>query len=263
MKFKFIFFTFFIFYSSFSAQEGTLPENVKTVLDTLHQSKKEMLPADSLLKRNYKTENTVYPRNFRDNFQRKYKGKDFDYSILKPHESLWERIKRNVSRILSKIFGDLDPLTANRYTLNILRILGVIALGFLLYYLIKYLNSKSGNFFFGKKNKKLAPNSGEIIDNIHEINFPELIQKFEIEKNFRSAIRYRFLSVLKSLSDKNKIIWMPEKTNQDYVSELKDETSKNQFLELAYIFDYVWYGEFSISQNDYEYYKEKFLITKF
>lgn len=263
MKFKFIFFTFFIFYSSFSAQEESLPVSVKTVLDTLHQSKKEMLPADSLLKGNYKTDNTVYPKNFTDNFQKKYKGKDFDYSILKPHESLWERIKRNVNKILNKIFGDLDPLTANRYTINILRILGVLVLGFLLYYLIKYLNSKNGNFFFGKKNRKLAPAFGEIQENIHEINFPELIQKFEIENDYRSAIRYQFLSILKSLADKNKIIWMPEKTNQDYVLELKDETSKTHFLELAYIFDYVWYGEFLISQKDYEYYKEKFINTKF
>ena len=263
MKFKLIFFTFFILFSSVSAQEGTLPVIVKTVVDTLHQSKENMLPADSILKGNYNTENPVYQKSFVPDFQKKYNSKDFDYQVLKPHESLWERIKRNITKILRKIFGDLDPLTANRYTFNVLRIMGVVALAFILYYLIKYLNSKNGNFFFGKKNKKLAPTSGEIHENIHEINFPELIMKYELTKDFRSAIRYRFLYVLKILSDKNKITWMPEKTNQDYILELEDENSKMQFLDLAYIFDYVWYGEFSLSQSDYEYYKEKFQNTRF
>ena len=263
MKFKHLFFLLFILSSGISAQEGTLPVPVKKILDTLNNPKENMLPADSILKGNYNTGNSVYQKSFVPDFQKKYNSKEFDYQVLKPHESLWERIKRNISRILSKIFGDLDPLTANRYTLNVLRILGVVALAFILYYLIKYLNSKNGSFFFGKKNKNLAPISSEIRENIHEINFPELIMKYELTKDFRSAIRYRFLSVLKTLSDKDKITWMPEKTNQDYISELKEETSKKQLLDLTYIFDYVWYGEFSLSQSDYDFYKEKFQNTRF
>ncbi|SFI55617.1 hypothetical protein [Halpernia frigidisoli] len=263
MKFKLIFLIFFIIISRTSAQEGTLPPPQSKILDTLQQAKEEMFPADSLLQGNYATENPVEQKNFEQNFQKKYNSNEFDYQILKPHESLWDKIKRSVGNLLRKIFGNLDPSSANRYTLNFLRLLGIIGLAFLIYFLLKYLNSKNGHFFFGRKNKKLAPKSSEIHENIHEINFPELINKFEAEKDFRSAIRYRFLSVLKMLSDKNKILWMPEKTNQDYVSELKDETSKKQFLELAYIFDYVWYGEFSITESDYSFYKEKFKNSKF
>jgi hypothetical protein len=263
MKFKFLIFTFFILLSRISAQEGTMPVTANKILDTLHHSKEDMLPADSILKGNYHTQNSIYQKNFGADFQKKYNSKDFDYGIIKPHESLWNKIVRNISRILRNIFGNLNPVAANRYTLVILRILGIVALAFIIYYLVKYLNSKNGNFFFSKKNKNLAPISSDIHENIHEINFPQLINKYEVEKDFRSAIRYRFLSILKILSDKNKITWMPEKTNQDYVSELKDETSKKQFLELAYIFDYVWYGEFSLSESDYNYYKEKFLKSHF
>ena len=226
MKFKFLIFLIFALSSRIIAQEGSLPVPAKVVLDTLNKSKGNMLPADSILKRNYKTENTVYQKSFEPNFQKKYKTKEFNYSIIKPHESLWYRIKTNISRITRKLFGDVNLMTANRYPLNILRFLGVIALAFLIYFFIKYLNSKKGNFFFGKKNKNLAPNSGEIHENIHEINFPELINKCEVEKDFRSAIRYRFLQVLKQLSDKNKILWMTEKTNQDYAAELKDSSWK-------------------------------------
>lgn len=263
MKFKIIIFTFLLIISRFSAQEGTLHAQTETVIDSITESKNKMLPADSLLNGDYQTKNSISQKKFAPNFQKKYNSKDFDYQVIKPHESLWERIKRNINRILREIFGDINPSAANSFTVKLLRILGFIALAFLIYFLVKYLNSKSGNFFFSKKNKNLAPKSGEIHENIHEINFPELIKKYEAEKDFRFAIRYQFLSVLKALSDRNKILWMPEKTNQDYVSELKDEFSKKQFLDLAYIFDYVWYGEFTISESDYNFYKEKFLNTRF
>ena len=262
MKFRLIIFTFFIFISRISAQEGNSPpSNVK--VDSVVEVKGQMLPADSILGNNYYTENPIYQKNFSPDFQKKYNSKEFDYGSVKPQESLWEKIVRNVSKIFGGFFGDLDPLSAKRYALFFLRFLGIVALGFIIYFLVKYLNSKNGNFFFGKKNKKLAPKSTEIHENIHEINFPQLINKYELEKDFRLAIRYRFLSVLKLLSDRNKILWMPEKTNQDYVSELKDETSKKQFLELAYIFDYVWYGDFSISESDYIFYREKFKNSRF
>lgn len=260
MKIKSHLFFLIFSISFFSAQEGQIP--VPKILDTLSTTKADMLPADSILIKKYQTENAVYPKNFTDKFQEKYRGKDYDYSTLKPHESLWERIRRNIAKIFRKIFGDIDLMTANRYTLNFLRFLGVLAMAVVLYFFIKYLMSKDGNFFFGKKNRKVAIREGEINENIHEINFPEIITKFEVEKDFRSAIRYRFLHVLKRLSDKNKILWMPEKTNQDYAVELKDSTLKRSFLELAYIFDYVWYGEFSITENDYQYYKSKFQNTK-
>ena len=260
MKIKSILFFLSFSIIFLSAQEGKMP--VTKILDSVNSSKVDMLPADSILVKNYETENAVYPKNFTDKFQEKYRGKDFDYSTIKPHESLWQRIKRNIAKLFRKIFGDIDVMTANRYTINFLRFLGILALSFLLYFLIKYLMSKNGNFFFGKKNKKVAIKEGEIIESIHEINFPEIIAKFELKKDFRSAIRYRFLQVLKQLSDKNKILWMPEKTNKDYAVEFKDSSLKASFLELVYIFDYVWYGEFSISEGDYQYYKSKFQNTK-
>ncbi|MEI7487385.1 MAG: hypothetical protein WCJ72_08235 [Chryseobacterium sp.] len=54
--------------------------------------------------------------------------------------------------------------------------------------------------------------------------------------------------MLKKLSDKKSINWNPEKTNKDYVTELKVPNLKNEFSNLSYIFEYVWYGEFSIDE---------------
>ena len=64
--------------------------------------------------------------------------------------------------------------------------------------------------------------------------------------------------VLKKLSDKKQIDWNTEKTNHDYLKELKSESSKTNFAELLYIFEYVWYGEFEINEEAYLQFKKKF-----
>ena len=99
-------------------------------------------------------------------------------------------------------------------------------------------------------------------ENIHEINFPESILGFERSGDYRSAIRYHFLFVLKKLSDKKRINWNPEKTNKDYVRELKADHLQEEFSKLSYIFDYVWYGEFSIDEESYEKFKEQYQSFK-
>ena len=133
-----------------------------------------------------------------------------------------------------------------------------MVLGFVLYILISYFISKEGNFLFRKNKKKISIEYEEIIDNIHEIDFKDKLMNAEKNKDFRSAIRYQFLNVLKKLSDKKQIDWNTEKTNHDYLKELKTESSKTNFAELLYIFEYVWYGEFEINEEAYLQFKKKF-----
>ena len=122
--------------------------------------------------------------------------------------------------------------------------------------------NKNGNLFFSKKNKKLNIPNQNLQENIHEINFPESIVNFERQQDYRSAVRYQFLLVLKKLADQKIIIWNPEKTNKDYLLELKKPQLKNNFKGLIHIFDYVWYGEFEINEEKYQQLKKKFADFK-
>ena len=140
----------------------------------------------------------------------------------------------------------------------ILRIFAIALTGFLLYFLLRFLFSREGGFFFRKKNSKVEIEGAVIHENIHEINFPETIAKHERASDFRSAVRYRFLLVLKKLSDRKVIDWTPEKTNKDYIAGIAEPRLKETFTDLVYIFDYVWYGEFPIDELSYKHFKEKF-----
>ncbi len=261
MKFKIFNIFFFLFFLSVSSQELSPPAS-RVVVDSVMETYNSQYATDSLLKNNPTTDNSVYPKTFDQKFQTKYKGADFDYTNIKPQESLWQRIQKRIRKILESIFGKMDPLKAETYITNIVRGIAVIIIGFVLYFLIKFLLGRDGNFFFSKKNKRINISDQDLQENIHEINFDEIIRKSENLKDFRPAVRYQFLFVLKKLADQKIINWNPEKTNKDYISELMSTDSKNDFKEVVYIFENVWYGEFEIDEQRYNYFKQKFLNFK-
>ncbi len=245
-----------------SAQEEEFPP---VIVDTVwnQNNDEHLLPLDSILKHDIETRNTHYPKKIDPKFREKYQGDDFNYTTVKPKESLFAKIYRQIQKILESIFGEMDPLKADRITSTIFRILAILLGATVLYFLIRFLMSKDGNFFFGKKNKKLNIQSGDLHENIHEINFPSSILEFERNKDYRSAIRYHFLYLLKKLSDKKLIQWNPEKTNRDYSHELKDSRLKAQYEKLAYIFDNVWYGEFKVNETEYHHFADQFQKSGF
>lgn len=229
-------------------------------LDTGHYH--NMLRADSVLILKPVSENTVYAKKFKENIPSRYKGNEFDYSVSKPRESFFQKLMRKISKILESIFGETVFSKSAKTADIFIRLFAIVLVGFLLYFIIKYLMGKDGNFFFGKRNKKLDIEAEELHENIHEINFPESIARFEREKDYRSAVRYQFLLILKKLSDKKLINWNPEKTNKDYTAELKVLPLKTEFFELSYIFDNVWYGEFNIDGQSYLKFKDQYQAFK-
>ncbi|MDQ0476981.1 DUF4129 domain-containing protein [Chryseobacterium sp. MDT2-18] len=261
MKFKIFLFFFILQFIAGNSQELP-PPPITRFSDSLETYENGQYYTDSLLLEKPTTNNIVFPKSFDQKFQSKYKGSDYDYTTVKPRESIWQKIQKRIMKILEAIFGKVDPSKTASYAENIMRIFAVIIIGFVLYFLIKFLLGKDGNLFFSKKNKKINIDDQDLHENIHEINFSESIEKFESQKEYRSAVRYQFLLVLKKLADKKLIAWNPEKTNKDYLSELKSKDVKSGFKELAYVFEYVWYGEFEINEENYLYFKQKFLNFK-
>ena len=259
---KILFFIIFLLSFGFVQGQDSAPvdDYLGDSLSTEHYH--NMLRADSVLMKKPVTENEVYPKQFKENVPSRYKGNEFDYSVSKPRESFWQKLMRKVDKILRSIFGETVFAKSSEFTVALVRLFAIILVGFLLYFIIRYILGKDGNFIFGRKNKKLDLNVEELHENIHEINFPESIAKFEHEGDYRSAVRYQFLFALKKLSDKKLINWNPEKTNKDYVVELKVHDLKKGFSELSYIFEYVWYGEFSIDEQSYQKFKNQYQAFK-
>ena len=60
-----------------------------------------------------------------------------------------------------------------------------------------------------------------------------------------------YLKCLKVLANKKTIEWHFDKTNTDYLNEIKDSKLKVLFKRVSYIYDYVWYGEFPIDADGF------------
>ncbi|NIF05313.1 DUF4129 domain-containing protein [Chryseobacterium sp. Tr-659] len=260
---RILFFLLFFFSLGFAQAQDDTPVD-EYLGDSLYTTGHyhNMLRADSVLMKNPVSENEAYPKTFKENIPSRYKGNEFDYSVSKPRESFWQKLMKKADQFLRSIFGETVFTKSGEVTAVLIRLFAIILVGFLLYFIIKYILGKEGNFIFGKKNKKLDINVEELHENIHEINFPESIAQFEHAGDYRSAVRYQFLFILKKLSDKKLISWNPEKTNKDYVAELKVPNLKKDFSDLSYIFEYVWYGEFSIEEQSYQKFKNQYQSFK-
>ncbi|MCT3674133.1 DUF4129 domain-containing protein [Elizabethkingia anophelis] len=223
---------------------------------------KNQLKTDSLLKKGYTTESVVYPGTFDAKFKEKYQGSDFDYSVNKPKESLWQKFKKWLGELLNDWFQSNSLRGANDLFYVLLRIIAIVLIGFVLYVIIRFVLSRNGNWVFSKKSKKLNPEDRTITENIHELDLPSLIKNYEDKKEYRSAVRYQFLYLLKLMTDKNMLEWDPEKTNRDYIRILSGNALQSDFQKLSFVFENVWYGERTIGENEYAIFRKQYQQTQ-
>ncbi len=95
-------------------------------------------------------------------------------------------------------------------------------------------------------------------EDIHGIHFEEELLKALNKAHFRQAVRLLYLQSLKELSDRNLIDWQLGKTNRTYLLELKEMPMKEHFASLTGQFEYVWYGGFSLGEQEFERIQEEF-----
>lgn len=184
-------------------------------------------------------------RDIDESKMEKYKDDDdFNYyRIYKSPESLWEKIKYFFNKLLNFIFSNQKPLGIFvRYILILVLIFAIV------FFLVK---SKFRRLFF--KNKTISEDilGSEINEDINKLDIEDLIKKAKSDKNWRLATRYYYLKLLKLLSTNEIIIWEINKTNRDYINELRESNYFEKFNKLSQIYNYVWYGDFSISETDF------------
>jgi hypothetical protein len=166
-----------------------------------------------------------------------------------------------MQRILSKFFnwmGDLFGFDIDFIDYKTLEYIVYGLLGLIVFYvLIKFLLQTPLSSVF-KTEDKAIDGFSYVEENIKQIDFDKLISKALKETNYRLATRYLYLKALKSLAHKKTIEWHFEKTNSDYLNEIKDLKLRALFKRISYIYDYVWYGEFPIDEASFNKNKDDF-----
>jgi hypothetical protein len=78
------------------------------------------------------------------------------------------------------------------------------------------------------------------------------------EGNYKLAFRIKYLEVLQQLVSKNLIDYRKERTNTDYLYQLKGSLLYDSFRQVTLSFDEVWYGEQLLDKVTYETLSEVF-----
>lgn len=88
-------------------------------------------------------------------------------------------------------------------------------------------------------------------EDVHALDFASEIAAAVDRGRFRDATRLQYLFTLRRLSEAGRIRWSLDKTNRDYVEELRGTPLSTPFREVTRLFEYAWYGEMPVSEADY------------
>ena len=103
-------------------------------------------------------------------------------------------------------------------------------------------------------------NKKVVVQNIENDWHPETITKTQLElmlekamsnEDYRECVRVYFMFILKELTKKSWIKWRAEKTNYDYILEMRSKDNTEGFEEAVRIYDIVWYGDYAITKEVY------------
>ena len=129
----------------------------------------------------------------------------------------------------------------------ILWILAFFLIGFIIYKL--FLGE---NFFKRSRSYNITDTQKEEEESISDPSaYDKLISQALMNKNYRLAVRYGFLQTLQMLSGSGLVQLSGDKTNYQYVNELRGKPYQNDFAALTLNYEYVWYGKFDISEDVY------------
>ena len=135
-------------------------------------------------------------------------------------------------------------------------LIALLFIGFISYNLL----FKNG--IFSRRKNKLNPREvGDSEPELVEISkYDSLIADAENTGNFNLATRYLFLKTLKLLSEKELIHFAADKTNHEYLREMKSKNYYDEFKSLTRSYEYVWYGKFLIDRNAYQVLKQQYQL---
>lgn len=171
------------------------------------------------------------------------KKKDFAYmayldSSLRAYQKSLEKPREEKSE------GFFDLLLSSHIFTILMWGIAAFAVGFILYRLF----SQRGILERSEREK-----AAEIVltedEQFLTQDFDHLANQAYKQQDYRLAVRYHFLQLLKRMDEKKMISFAIDKTNSSYQRELK--TNKSEFGHLVRHYEYVWFGKARINEMQY------------
>lgn len=202
----------------------------------------------------YDKSSSLQPVSFDEEKIEEFKsGKEFDYVDQKEQDSWWTRFKRwlnnKIKEFLHGMFGEYK---ANSFIVMLLKALPYILLAGLIGLIIwLFTKLNPGSSFLEEPETPKVFNSEEE-EIIHSKNIDQLIEEALRNGQFRLAVRYYYLKLLQLMDETGFIEYQFQKTNEDYWTEIRSEDLQLHFKKITHIYDFIWYGDFKISPEEFQ-----------
>ncbi|XMO85453.1 hypothetical protein AAFN75_11710 [Algibacter sp. AS12] len=199
------------------------------------------------------TQTPEHIRTFDDDFKSRYNSSKYNYEgdevVSKTPTGSGEYEDFKNGEVKREEQNNTDAFSLNLGPLSWLFYLAIaLAVIFLVYIL---LNEGGTGLFTSNRNKVINTYSEITAENIENADINTLIKNAENDKDYRLAIRYYYLLVLKTLSLKNHIKFEDDKTNNEYLNEVSNQPFSKDFEYTSYLYNYIWYGEFPLNLDKY------------
>ncbi|TCO74589.1 hypothetical protein [Marinisporobacter balticus] len=176
------------------------------------------------------------------------------YLHLKGNKNLFQIFLEKLSNLLNKPFTKETSHStfSTNTTQNTFILLLILSLAALIFYLMK--QNSHGSIMHSKIIY------GETID--EETTYDGLYKKAiqcEEEKNYKDAVRLHFISILIVMNEKSLCFLDDSKTNYEMLKVLKNKKFKGMhiFKSIGDYFQYIWYGDKQIHQEQFSCYKDQ------
>jgi Domain of unknown function (DUF4129) len=229
---------------------------VLTIEDTLIDSEEKRIQYDSISQQ--------APLSLNQDTVEAYKNNpDFNYKPIEETDNWWKQFTNWVGEIIASIFKWLGNLWRSfwqwllpnsqgsalwSFVIHVLPYLILtLLIGFIIWLFYK-LNPGAKMMQSKEKPDVFFTEEEEIIKTG---DIQKLIDKALKNKNYRLAVRYHYLLILKRLTDAEVITYEFDKTNSDYFSEVTSEELNQGFRKATNLYDYIWYGNFTVTETDF------------
>lgn len=202
----------------------------------------------------YDESSKLQPVSFDEKEIDEYKSsKEFEYIKQLEEDSWWTRFKRwlddKIKSLLHWMFGEYE---ANSFVVMFLKALPYILLAGLIGLIIwLFTKLNPGHSFLEEAGAPRVFNSEEE-EIIHSKDIDQLIEEALRNGHLRLGIRYYYLKLLQLMDETGFIEYQFQKTNEDYSIEIHSEEIRSHFKRISRIYDYIWYGDFKISLEEFQ-----------
>ncbi len=164
--------------------------------------------------------------------------KDLDYGEIEGHEELDVELPDFKPRWMpGSFFGTI-----------VLSIIILALLVLIIYLVVNQIDKGESRVNGGELNEFTLE---DLETNLPESDLERYLRLALEQADYRAAIRVYYLMTLQKLNALKRIEWEPEKTNNDYITELSGSDEHDAFKKLTLTYEVIWYGEAPVDQERY------------